>query len=153
MTRQKSKKNPWKFKHHLTSYYRAAQVNDEVKFVEVYIKGIFNNNLRKLLLLHNPAFATIPDLKAAIQRYQTSLLKYARSTPSLAASVTTGLGAMPGEDSEFKRKTLKKIQYLQKRLGPPSTTGKGKDSTDMAIDTMFQRKEEEDKGTDEESSH
>ena len=117
--------------------------------MEVYIKGIFNDDLRKLLLLHNPALVTIPDLKAAIQRYQTSVLKYARSTPSLAASATTGLGAMPGEDSEFKWKTLKKIQDLQKQLGPSSTTGKGEDSTDMEIDTMFQRKAEEDKGTDE----
>ena len=80
--------------------------------MEIYIKGIFNDDLRKLLLLHDPALTTIPNLKVAIQRYQTSLLKYARSTPSLAATVTTGLGAMPGEDSEFKRKTLKKIQDL-----------------------------------------
>ena len=69
LARQKSTANPWKFEHCLTSYYRAAQVNDEVKFVEVYKKGIFNDDLRKLLLLHNPALTTIPDLKAAIQRY------------------------------------------------------------------------------------
>ena len=144
--------NPWKFEHHLTTYHRVAQIIDEARFVEIYIKGIFNDDLRKLLLLHNPVLTTIPDLKAAIQRYQTSLLKYARSTPSLAATATTGLGVMPGEDSEFKRKTLKKIQDLQKQLGPPSMTGKGEDSTDMEIDTMFQRKEEEDEGTDEESS-
>ena len=50
-------------------------------------------------------------------------------------------------------KTLKKIQELQKQLVPSSTIGKGEDSTDMEINTMFQRKEEEDKGTDEESSY
>ena len=143
LARLKSTENPWKFKHRLTSYYKAAQVNHEVKFVEVYIKGIFNDNLRKLLLLHNPALTTILDLKAAIQCYQTSLLKYASSTLSLAASVTTGLGAMPGEDSEFKRKTLKKIQDLQKQLGPPLTTGKGQE-----VNTMFQIKEEEDRQRD-----
>ena len=152
LAHQKSTENPWKFEHCLTTYYRAAQINDEICFVEIYIKGIFNDNLRKLLLLHNPALTTIPDLKAAIQRYQTSLLKYARSTLSLAASVTTGLGAMLGEDSEIKKKTLKKIQDLQKQLVPSSMTGKGQDSTNMEIDTMFQRAEEEDKGTDEESS-
>ena len=133
---QKSTKNPWKFQQRLTSYYRAAQVNNEVKFVEVYIKGIFNDYLRKLLLLHNPALTTIPDLKAAIQRYQTSLLKYARSTQILAASVTTGLGAMPGEDLELKWKTLKKIQELQQQLAPSQTTIGREDSTAMEIDTM-----------------
>ena len=89
------------------------------------------------MLLHNPALTTIPDLKVAIQRYQTSLLKYARSTLSLAATATTGSGAMPGEDSEFKQKTLKKIQDLQKQLVPSPTTGKSQHSTDMEIDTMF----------------
>ena len=60
---------------------------------------------------------------------------------------------MPGEDSEFKQKTLKKIQDLQKQLVPSSTTGKGEDSTDMEIDTIFQRKEEEDEGTYKENSY
>ena len=106
------------------AYYRGAQINNEACFVEFYIKGILNDDLRKFLLLHNPVLTTIPDLKAAIQRYQTSILKYDRSTPSLAATATTGLGAMPGEDLEFKRKTLKKIQELQKQLAPSLMTSK-----------------------------
>ena len=113
MAHQKSTENPWKFKHCLSTYYSAAQIIDEARFVKIYIKGIFNDDLRKLLLLHNPALTTILDLKAAIQRYQTSLLMYARSTPSLPATATLGLRAIPGEDSELKQKTLKKIQELQ----------------------------------------
>ena len=123
------------------TYYRAAQINDLARFVEIYIKGIFNDDLRKLLLLHNPTLTTIPDLKAAIQRYQTSLLKYARSTPSLAATVTTGLGAMPGEDLEFKQKTLKKIQELQKQLVPSQITSKSNAFIALEVYTMLQREE------------
>ena len=112
--------------------------------MEIYIKGIFNDDLRKLSLLHDPALTTIPKLKVAIQKYQTSLLKYARSTPSLAATATTGLGAMPGEDSESKLKTLKKIQKLQKQLAPSQITSKSDDFIAMEVNTMLQREEEED---------
>merc|ERR1711873_203019 len=111
------------------SYYRVAEINNEARFVEIYMKGIFNDDFRKLLLLHNPAWTTVLDLKAAIQRYQTSLLKYARSTPSLAATATMGLGAMPGKDSELKRKTLKKIQELQRQLALSQMTIRRKEST------------------------
>ena len=62
---QKSKENPWKFEHCLTTYYRAAQIKDEARLVEIYIKGIFNDDLRKLLLLHDPALTTITYLKAS----------------------------------------------------------------------------------------
>ena len=90
-------------------------MNYDAHFVDIYIKEVCNNELRKLLLLHDPSLTTITDLKAAIQKYQTSLLKYARSTPSIAATAATGLGAMLGESSELKPNTLKKIQKLQRQ--------------------------------------
>ena len=77
---------------------------------------MFNDNLQKLLLLHDHPLTMITNLKVAIQRYQTSLLKFARGTPSLAATVTMGLGTMQGKDLEFRRKTMKKIQELQHQL-------------------------------------
>ena len=70
----------------------------------------------------------------------------------MAATATTGLGAMPGEDLEFKRKTLKKITELQKQLTPSQMTSKSEDSIDMEVDTMLQREEEEDEETDKEGS-
>ena len=57
LAKQKVTENPWKYDH-LTTYYRAAQINNKEKFVKVCKKGIFNNDLRKLLLLHNPLLNT-----------------------------------------------------------------------------------------------
>ena len=84
LAKQTSSENLWKYENHLLSYYRSAQINDEGRFVDIYKKGIFNNNLKKLLLLHEPPLTMIVNLKVAVHRYQTNLLKYARSTPSLA---------------------------------------------------------------------
>ena len=123
--------------------------------MDIFKKAVYNNNLRKLLLLHDPPLTTITNLKAAIQRYQTSLLKYARTTPCLAATATTGLETMQGEDLEFRWKILKKIQELQGQLTPiqtASTTSKNNDSIAIEIDTMLQGEEEEDKERDEDYS-
>ena len=56
----------------------------------------------------------------------------------MAATATTELGAMSGEDSELKQKTLKKIQELQQQLLPSQTTSGREDSMAMEIDTMSQ---------------
>ena len=50
------------------------------------------------------------------------------------------------------RKTLKKIQELQKQLAPSQMISKNKDSIDIEVNTMLQREEEEDKETDKEGS-
>ena len=153
LAKQKATENPWKYKHCLTTYYRAAQINNEEKFVKIIKKGVFNDNLWKLLLLHDPPLTTITNLKAAIQRYQTSLLKFARSTPSLVATVTTGLETMQGKDLEFRRKTMKKIQELQRQLTPTqtaSTTSKNNQSIAIEIDAMLEREDKEDEERDKE---
>ena len=75
--------------------------------MDIYKKGIFNNKLRKLLLLHEPLLTTMVNLKAAVHRYQTNLLKYARSTPSLATSTKAGLGTLQCEDIEQRRKKMR----------------------------------------------
>ena len=36
LAKQKATENPWKYEHHLTTYYQAAQTNQEEKFVEVF---------------------------------------------------------------------------------------------------------------------
>ena len=66
LAKQNATENPWKYKHLLTTYYRVAQINDEDNFVEVFKKGVFKDNLQKLLLLYNPMLTTITNLKAAI---------------------------------------------------------------------------------------
>ena len=90
LAKQTLSENPWKYKNCLLSYYRSAQINDEGRFVDIYKKGIFNNKFRKLLLLHEPLLTTTVELKAAVHCYQTNLLKYARSTQSLATPPPPG---------------------------------------------------------------
>ena len=51
-----------------------AQINNETRFVDVYKKFVYNNNLRKLLILHDPPLISINDLKTAVHHYQTRLL-------------------------------------------------------------------------------
>ena len=86
LAKQQPDENPWKYKNRLLLYYRAPQINDEERFMEIYKKGIHNNELRKLLLLHDPPLITMAVLKAAVQRYQRSLLRYTRTMPSLPVS-------------------------------------------------------------------
>ena len=112
LTKQTLSKNPWKYENHLLSYYRSAQINDEARFVDIYKKGIYNE-LRKLLLVHEPLLTTMVDLKVAVHCYQTNLLKYARSTASLATSATTGLGTLQHKDTDQRRKTMQQNQELQ----------------------------------------
>ena len=48
LVRQKAMENPCKYEHRLTTYYRAAQINNKECFMEILRKGVFNDNLRKL---------------------------------------------------------------------------------------------------------
>ena len=101
--------------------YRSAQIDDEERFVEIFKKGIHNNKLRKMLLLHKPALNTIESLKEAVQGYQTGLLKYARTLTNPPAAATAGLGTLQREDFDHRRKTIKQIKELQRRLAPIAT--------------------------------
>ena len=65
--------------------------------MDVYRRGIYNNELRKLLMLHDPPFTSIDCLKTAVQHYQTKLLIYAERTPDIDPSAMAGLGAMQYE--------------------------------------------------------
>ena len=106
LLKQTSTENPWRFENRLRSYYRSAQINDESRLVDIYKKGVRNHKLRKLLLLHEPALTTMEDLKAVINHYQTSLLKYARPTPNLPPSAMAWLGSMQCESTDQKKNTL-----------------------------------------------
>ena len=47
-----------------------------MKFLDVYRRGIYNNDLRKLLMLHDLPLILIDSLKTAVHHYQTRLLTY-----------------------------------------------------------------------------
>ena len=74
--------------------------------MDIYKKGVYNNELRKLLLLHDPPLTTMDALKAAVHRYQMSLLRFARTTPNLPTSMMAGLGTLQHEDSDQRKKTM-----------------------------------------------
>ena len=81
-----------------------------MKFLDVYRRGIYNNNLRKLLMLHDLPLISIDSLKTAVHHYQTRLLTYARSTPNIDPSATAGLGTMQHEITNQKQETIRGIQ-------------------------------------------
>ena len=93
-------------------YYREAHIQDETEFVEVYRRGVYNKELRKLLMLHNPPLTSIKCLKTAVQHYQTQLLIYAEITPDIEPSAIAGLGGMQYGLTGRKQETIRQIQEL-----------------------------------------
>ena len=81
LAKQMLSENPWKYENRLLSYYRSAQINDEGRFMDIYKKGVYNKELRKLLLLHEPPLTTIDKLKAAVHHYQMNLLNLPGARP------------------------------------------------------------------------
>ena len=63
IARQKPKESPWQFENHLHSLQRSARIEGDKRFVEAFKKGIHNNELRKYLMLHQPAITTKDKLK------------------------------------------------------------------------------------------
>ena len=51
LAKQALEENLWNYKNHLQTYYREAQIQDETKFKDVYRRGVYNKELRKLLML------------------------------------------------------------------------------------------------------
>ena len=121
--------------------YRLAQINDEERFVEIFKKGIHNNELRKMLLLHKPAINTIESLKEAVQGIQTGLLKYARTLTNPPALATAGLGSLQREEFDHRKKTIKQIQELQRRLAPFATASTS-NPVPMELDAILRAREE-----------
>ena len=87
-------------------YYREAHIQDETEFVEVFRRGVYNKELRKLLMLNNPPLSSIKCLKAVVQHYQTQLLIYAKITPDIEPSAIAGLGGMQYGLTGRKQETI-----------------------------------------------
>ena len=69
--KQVLEEDPWKYKNQLQRFYDEAHVQDQTEFMEVYRRGIYNQELRKLLMLHKLPLTSIESLKAAAQHYHT----------------------------------------------------------------------------------
>ena len=75
MKKQKPKENLWEYESRLQADFKTAIINEEAPFVDFYKKGIYDSELRKLLLLHEPPLTTIVEVKTAVHLYQTRLLR------------------------------------------------------------------------------
>ena len=128
-----------------------AQINDEERFIEIFKKGIHNNELRKILLLHKPEINTIESLKEAVQGIQTGLLKYARTLTNPPALATVGLGALKHKEFDTRRKTTKQILELQRRLAPIAMASMS-DLVPMELDAILRAREEDEEEYSEESA-
>ena len=64
LAKQALEENLWSYENRLQMYYREAYIKDETEFVEVYRRGVYNKELRKLLMLHNLPLTSIESLKA-----------------------------------------------------------------------------------------
>ena len=66
LAKQTLSKNLWKYENILLSYHRSAQIINESRFVEIFKKGVYNNDLRTLLILQNLPLTMITNLKATV---------------------------------------------------------------------------------------
>ena len=110
LARQTQSENPWELKSWLLSYYQAAQISDQKRFTEVFKKGVNNNKLRKMLIVHEPLLVTMATCKVSVHCYQISLLQYIRSTISLASAATAGLRMLHQEKTNYQRKNLTQLK-------------------------------------------
>ena len=106
------------YENRLQAYYREAHIQDETEFVEVYRRGVYNKELRKLLMLHNLPLTSIECWKAVAQHYQTQLLIYTEITLDIEPSAIARLGDMQYGLTDRKQETIQHIQELQQQLAP-----------------------------------
>ena len=118
--------------------------------MEIFKKGIHNNELRKQLLLRMPAITTKHDLKEAVQNFQTGLLKYARTFANPPASATSGLGTLQQEELEARRKTSKQISEFQRRMAPYAAASSS-NPVPMELDAILRAGEEDEENNSEDS--
>ena len=112
LAKQTLEENPWNYKNRLQMYYKEAHIQDKTEFMEVFRRGVYNKELRKLLMLHNPQITSIECLKTVVQHYQTQLLIYAEISPDIEPSAIAGLGAMQYGLTGRKQETIRQIQEL-----------------------------------------
>ena len=104
--------NLWEYESRLQADCKTAQINEEALFVDFYKKGIYNSELRELLLLHEPPLTTMMEVKTVVHHYQTRLLKLARSTTDIEPSAATRLEAMQPKIADREQKTTQQVPEL-----------------------------------------
>ena len=76
LAKQVLEEDPRTYQSRLQRYYDEAHIQNETQFVEVYTRGVCNEELRKLLMLQELPLTSIESLKAATQYYLTQLWIY-----------------------------------------------------------------------------
>ena len=115
VAKQKENENLWEFENRLHFLQKQAKINDDARFVETYKKGVFNNKLRETLMLRDPPINTRAELKRALTIMQVAMLKYAKTFNTPPTTITAGLGSMPKDDLEMRRKTNKEIMDAMRK--------------------------------------
>ena len=110
--------SPWTYENRLQRYYDKAHIEDEKQFVDTFIQGVYNKELRKLLLLHAPPLNTREPLKKAVQYYITQLLIYAETTLDAEPATIAGLGGMQYGLTGMRQETMRQIRALHQPLVP-----------------------------------
>ena len=146
MKQQTLEENLWEYESRLQADCKTAQINEEAPFVDFYKKGIYDSELRELLLLHKPPLATMMEVKTAVHLYQTRLLKLARSTPDIEPSAATRLEAMWPEIADREQETTQQIPELQQQLAP-STDSKTSRPGPMEINAITEYNKDPDDGS------
>ena len=73
---------------------------------------MYNKELRKLLLLHEPPLTSIEPLKKATQYYITKLLIYAKTTLDAEPATIAGLGGMQYGLTGMRQEMMRQIWAL-----------------------------------------
>ena len=95
---QGDEETPWEFSNSLERKYQQANQVDQLRYVEVFIKGLINKALKLLLTAHNPPIATIAILRIALATTQHQLAQLVKQSPTPPFE-TRGLGiAKPMEE-------------------------------------------------------
>ena len=101
-------------------------------------------------MLRDPPIVTRIDLKRALTTAQVAMLKYAKTFAMPPATITAGLGSMPKDNLETRRKTNKEIMDAMRKYH--SKTASSLDAeVPIEIDAMVRALEDEERESSRES--
>ena len=101
-------------------------------------------------MLRDPPITTRRELKKALTTAQVAMLKFAKTFTMHPATITVGLGKLPKDDLETRRKTNKEILDAMKRHQFKSNAALDPEEP-MEIDAMIRALEEEERESVKES--
>ena len=72
LAKQRMEEYPERYKDRLHKYYEETLLQDEPKFIEKYVRSVYNNVMGRLLRTHKPPLTTIEALGKKIPYYSHS---------------------------------------------------------------------------------